>query len=164
MGRRWADAGPELKGKYEALAEKDRARYGNAKREYQISLKNGTKPIIKNGDHEDSEDESSPPNKIPNLKSCPSHEEAQAMQERIPEESAEHSSEHTDIEENNSLKNANNNDSSPNANNDGDTTVDHPPSNVNETQPTAESNTESKKENKNGNAPDEEEDLDDESE
>ena len=156
LGRRWADAGPELKGKYEALAEKDRARYGNAKREYQISLKNGTQPVIKNGDQEDSEDECSPPNKLQNLDSCPSHEEAQSMQERIPEESAEHSSENNDTEENNSYKNANNNDSSPKNNND-DTAVDHPPSNVNETQPTTESNTESSTENKNGDAPDEEE-------
>ena len=163
LGRRWADAGPELKGKYEVLAEKDRARYGNAKREYQISLKNGTKPIINNGDHEDSEDESSPPNKIPNLDSCPSPEKTQAMQERIQEEPAEHFSENNDNEENNSLKNANNNDSSPNANND-DTAVDHPPSNVNETQSTTESTTESNNGNKNGNPPDEEEDLDDESE
>ena len=109
LGRRWAEAGPELKGKYEALAEKDRVRYGNAKREYQISLKNGTQPVIKNGDQEDSEDECSPQNKLQNLDSCPSHEEAQSMQERIPEESAEHSSENNDIEENNSYKNANNN-------------------------------------------------------
>jgi len=160
LGRRWADAGPELKGKYEALAEKDRARYGNAKREYQISLKNGTQPVIKNGDHEDSEDESSPPNKIPNLESCPSHEEAQSMQERIPEESAELSSENNE-EENNSFKNANNNDSSPNMNNDNKA-EDHPPSNANETQHKTDSSTE----NNNGNAPDEEteEDLEDESE
>jgi hypothetical protein len=27
LGKRWSDAGPELKGKYEAMAEKDKARY-----------------------------------------------------------------------------------------------------------------------------------------
>lgn len=27
LGRRWADADPETKGKYEALADKDKARY-----------------------------------------------------------------------------------------------------------------------------------------
>jgi high mobility group protein B1 len=27
LGRRWADAEPEVKGKYEALADKDKARY-----------------------------------------------------------------------------------------------------------------------------------------
>ena len=72
LGRRWADAGPELKSKYEALAEKDRARYGNAKREYQISLKNGgggivpqKQPIVKNGGdpaEEDSGEEDGNPN------------------------------------------------------------------------------------------------------
>lgn len=27
LGKKWSDAGPELKGKYEAMAEKDKARY-----------------------------------------------------------------------------------------------------------------------------------------
>ena len=164
LGRRWADAGPELKGKYEVLAEKDRARYGNAKREYQISLKNGTRPIIKNGDHEDSGDESSTPNKVPNLNSYPSQEEAHNMQDRMPGESAEHSSENNEADDNASFKNTNNNDSSPNTAKD-DTTVDHQPSTENQTQSTEATNDESNNQNKNGDAANgEEEDLGDESE
>ena len=27
LGKRWSDAGPEIKSKYEAMAEKDKARY-----------------------------------------------------------------------------------------------------------------------------------------
>jgi len=165
LGRRWADAGSELKSKYEALAEKDRARYGNAKREYQMSLKNGTRPIIKNGDQEDSGDESSPANKVPNLNSYPIPEEAHNMQEIMPEESADHSSENNEVDDNSSLKNTNNNDSSPNTTND-DSAVDHPPSTANETQSIEKSNQESNKKKENGDAPDEEEeeDLDEESE
>jgi len=164
LGRRWADVGAELKSKYEALAEKDRARYGNAKREYQISLKNGTKPIIKNGDHRDSGDEGSPPNKLPNLNSYRSQGDAQTMQERVPAESAEHSSENHEADDNSSPKNTNNNDSPPNTTND-DTTVGHGPPNANETKSNGETNQELNNKNENGDAPDEEEeDLDEESE
>jgi hypothetical protein len=173
LGRRWADAKPELKSKYEALAEKDRARYGNAKREYQISLKNGTQPIIKNGrqpiikngHQEDSGDESSPANKVPNLNSYPIPEEAHNMQQTMPDESADHSSENNEVDHNSSFKNTNNNDSSPNTTND-DNAVDHQPSTENETQSIEKSNQKSKKKKENGDAPDEkeEEDLDEESE
>jgi hypothetical protein len=165
LGRRWASAGPELKGKYEALAEKDRARYGNAKREYQISLKNGTKPIIKNGDKENSVDERSPANKLPNINTYPIRDEAHTMQELMPEETADHSSENNEVDDNSSFKNTNNNDSSPNTTND-DTTVDHQPSTANATQSIENSNQESRNKKENGDAPDEEEeeDLDDESE
>jgi len=41
LGRRWADADQALKSKYEALAEKDRARYGQEKKAYQQQQKAG---------------------------------------------------------------------------------------------------------------------------
>jgi len=41
LGRRWSDADPTLKSKYEALAEKDRARYGQEKKAYQQQQKAG---------------------------------------------------------------------------------------------------------------------------
>ena len=87
---------PELKAKFEALAEKDRARYGKAKREYQMSLKNGTPKnagdMKKNADEDrdSGDDESSgpSPNKIPNVNSYPSQEAAQEnMQETSPVQS-----------------------------------------------------------------------------
>jgi len=39
LGRRWADADATLKSKYEALAEKDRTRYGQEKKAYQQQQK-----------------------------------------------------------------------------------------------------------------------------
>ena len=96
LGRRWADAKPELKAKFEALAEKDRARYGKAKREYQISLKNGTPKNVgdmnKNADEDrvsgDDESSGASPNKIPNINSYPSQEATQEnMQETSPVQS-----------------------------------------------------------------------------
>ena len=174
LGRRWADAGAELKSKYEALAEKDRARYGNAKREYQISLKNGTKPVeSRNGDQRDSGDEEgSPPSKLSNLNSYQSHgeEEAPTMQERIVpnnDESAENkSSENNEANENNSsftTTNNNNIDSSPNTTND-DTTVDHGPPNPNDSKSNDEATQQLHNKDDSGDASkdEEEEDLDDE--
>merc|ERR1719210_388227 len=46
LGRRWADATPIFKSKYEAKAEKDRERYMNAKVEFQQTLKDEKNGLI----------------------------------------------------------------------------------------------------------------------
>ena len=160
LGRRWADAGPELKSKYEALAEKDRARYGNAKREYQISLKNGNSRVVtKNGESQGGEES---PNKIPN--SYPS-QKTQNMQETMLEETAllgQQDSENNPDENNSSFENTNN-DSSSITNND----VNHQSSaTTNEIQSKTDcTNKASNNTNENGDVLDEEdEDLEEESE
>ena len=189
LGRRWADAGPELKSKYEALAEKDRARYGNAKREYQISLKNGgggivpqKQPIVKNGGdpaEEDSgeedadgnpNDDESPPNKVPNLNSYPSQQEEeeamqQNMQERvIPEESVTNDTSEThkneDGENSLNVKNTNNNDSSLDTSNNDDAAVDHHSNSENETQAGKDTDQEQNGKTQNGDTKNDEEDED----
>lgn len=51
LGRRWADADQELKGKYEAMAEKDKARYDREMTAYK------KKPKSSNDDDEDEDNE-----------------------------------------------------------------------------------------------------------
>lgn len=41
LGKRWSDAGPELKSKYEAMAEKDKARYEREMTAYKKKMKDG---------------------------------------------------------------------------------------------------------------------------
>lgn len=159
LGRRWSDAGPELKSKYEALAEKDRARYGNAKREYQISLKNGNARTVvtKNGDRGSGGEESLSPKKV--LNAYPS-QEAQNMQETILENSLlAHSENNPD--DNSSFENTHNDSSITNkeGNHQSSATANESQS-IDDVTNKASNNT-----NENGDVPhEEEEDLDEESE
>lgn len=61
LGRRWADADPTFKSKYEGKAEKDRERYIREKTEFQQKLKDEKNGIIKpekpEGDSEEEEEE-----------------------------------------------------------------------------------------------------------
>ena len=61
LGRRWSDVDPELKSKYEAMAEKDKARYDREMTAYKKRPKGGMgmgqAPASKKQDSEDEEEE-----------------------------------------------------------------------------------------------------------
>lgn len=61
LGRRWSDAEAALKSKYEALAEKDRVRYGKEKKAYQQQI-NEEKRLAKGGNKKPKLDVAEPQN------------------------------------------------------------------------------------------------------
>jgi len=57
LGRRWADADPEMKSKYEAMAEKDKARYDREMTAYKKKPKSSADDEEEFNEEEDEEED-----------------------------------------------------------------------------------------------------------
>lgn len=57
LGRRWADADSETKGRYEQMAEKDKARYGKEMTAYKMKNNPALQPAVPEHDEEEEEEE-----------------------------------------------------------------------------------------------------------